>query len=115
MQQARPWARPTSDQCVRCGVTARWLVFLPEVLEDGTWRDTDDAFAGTLVTTPALSCEEHCADMMSDLVPVASHVGGVAAAPLRATWRGWFLDRTWAGRLVWRVQLWRCRRVTEAL
>ena len=114
MQQARPWTQPARVECLLCGATARWLVYLPEPQEDGKWRDTEDAFAGTLETTPALSCEKHYAQMMADLILIASHVGGVAAAPLRATWRGWFHDSTYVGRLVWDFHLWRCARIVEA-
>ena len=110
MRQARPWRYPAPSECARCDAAAQWLVYLPEVMSDGTLRDREAAFAGTLLIEPALSCDEHCAQMMDDVIPASSMAGGVAAAPLRATWRGWFLDNTTLGRLLWRLHLRRCAR-----
>ncbi len=113
MQQSRPWARPTPVPCVRCGGVASRLVYLPELREDGTLQGGKAAFADALPTTTALACEGHCEQMMVDLIPLVNPLYGVAAAPLRATLRGWFYDSTWIGRRVWRFQLWRWARLVK--
>ena len=102
MQQATPWRRPANLPCSRCGSAATHLVYVPELDAAGKLHDKEAAFAGALTARPLLACLPHSESLMPELISLAGPAG-VAAAPLRATWKGYFFEQTLPGRLVWRV------------
>ena len=102
MEQARPWRQRPDVQCGVCGGLASWLVFKPEFGPDGTLLDSPAAFAGLLTQAPVLACTGHRDGLMDDIVRGQPPDVFATAAPLRATWRGWFYDRTVPGRVVGR-------------
>lgn len=75
------------------------LVFVSQAAETPS-LDVEAAFAGELRNPVEPCCDAHglpVADRMLHLDTGA----GVGLAPLRMTWRSWFLDHTRLGRLVW--------------